>query len=149
MRQPCIDAGRICNVCKEFKLISEYSPNKQCSLGVVGTCKPCANKRVAQWYKDNRKRRQNIANDKNRNRKNRAIEVFGGKCFDCDGVFPSCVYQFHHLDSSKKDVNPSYAMTGSDERMWNELSKCVMLCANCHMIRHHTQSDTTERKEGQ
>jgi hypothetical protein len=65
-----------------------------------------------------------------------AVEYKGGKCHDCGGVFPACVYDFHHLDSSKKDF-----MIGRTNRGWDklrpELDKCDMLCSNCHRIRHN------------
>lgn len=134
--QPLIDAKE-CNVCREAKPVSEYYPNKSCSLGVVSTCKPCYKAKRADWYAENRERRQNKANTRNQDRKMKAILSFGGRCADCLQSYPACVYQFHHLDPSKKDVNPSYSMAGSEETMWKELQKCVMLCANCHMIRHH------------
>lgn len=128
--------SKICNVCKLDKDISEFSPNKQCTFGVVGTCKSCSNARVSSWYKANREKRQEAANKRNRERKQLVVERFGGICADCGGAFPQCVYEFHHLDPLQKDWNPSQALTHSLERMWKELDKCVMLCSNCHKIRH-------------
>jgi len=62
--------------------------------------------------------------------------MFRGSCHDCGNTFPLCVYDFHHLDPSKKDVNPSKAIGHSNARMLEELKHCIMLCANCHRIRH-------------
>lgn len=134
--QPLIDGYKCCRVCKEVKPITQYHPNKQCRQGVTGTCKPCSMLRVAQWYKDNRDRRQSITNTRNRDRKKAAVEHFGSKCHDCQRVFPQCVYEFHHLDPKGKDMNPSAALNMSEERMWNELKKCIMVCSNCHKMRH-------------
>ena len=70
--------------------------------------------------------------------KQMSVEYKGGKCFDCG--FESDyydVYDFHHLDPSKKDFGVSYkGYTKSWEKVKVELDKCVMLCANCHRIRH-------------
>lgn len=134
--QPLIDA-KTCRLCKEPKPLTEYHPNKQCKFGVTGTCKPCSALRVRQWYSDNRSRRQEASNSRNRDRKSKVVAHFGGKCLDCQQSFPQCVYQFHHLDPNVKEKNPSAYMSGRSDKMWNELSKCVMLCANCHLIRHH------------
>ena len=128
--------SKICKVCKIEKPVTDFSPNKQCTLGVVGTCRVCCNARVSGWYSKNRKRRQDAANKRNRDRKALMVEHFGGRCNDCHGVFHQCVYEFHHLDPEGKDVNPSKALTWSEERMWVELEKCTMLCSNCHKIRH-------------
>lgn len=127
---------KICNICGEQKEVSEYHPNKTCTLGVVGTCKPCYKVRISRWYKENRQARQEAANVRNRERKRLVVDHFGDMCADCKVTYPQFVYEFHHLEPEGKDVNPSKAMTWSEERMWTELSKCVMLCSNCHKIRH-------------
>lgn len=128
---------KVCNICDELKHTSEYHPNKTCRKGVVGTCKLCSKIRVRKWYSDNRDRRQSYANSRNQSRKREVVEHFGNKCHDCEFSYPQYVYQFHHLDPSQKGINPSYAMSSRPGEMWEELNKCIMLCANCHMIRHH------------
>ena len=67
----------------------------------------------------------------------KAIEYKGGKCIDCNlvSIYPS-VYDFHH-DSGEKEFNlSSKGITRSWEKVKAELGKCVLLCANCHRIRH-------------
>lgn len=69
--------------------------------------------------------------------KTMAIEYKGGECAHCRGVFHPAVYEFHHIDPSKKD----FAIGGGGVcRSWaaiqKELDKCDMLCANCHRIEH-------------
>lgn len=132
---------KVCGVCRESLPISAFSPNKTCKYGVVGTCRTCSKIRTKQWYADNRGKRQEYANTKNRSRKDAVIDHFGGICFDCKQSYHRCVYQFHHLDPPQKDVNPSYAIANNPAAMWKELDKCVMLCANCHMVRHHMEED--------
>ncbi|UIW10564.1 HNH endonuclease [Aeromonas phage BUCT695] len=48
--------------------------------------------------------------------------------------FHQCVYQFHHLEPHTKEGNS--ANIRNWDKLREELDKCVMLCANCHMIRH-------------
>ena len=140
---PLIDA-KICNKCKILKFVKDFPPNKQCALGVTGTCRQCYNKNTAQWYQDNRLRRQQAMNERNRKRKALVVQHFGDRCEDCQQTYQQCVYEFHHLDPTQKDWNPSKSMSHSLERMWEELGKCIMLCANCHRVRHFG----TDRKEG-
>lgn len=134
---------KVCRVCQNLKPLTEFYPNKSCKFGVVGTCKICYVPRIKKWYADNRSVRQNAQNNRNQSRKQQAVDYFGNKCKDCEQSYPNYVYQFHHLDPSQKDVNPSYAMS-SPTKMWTELAKCVMLCANCHMIRHHRKEAVDE-----
>ena len=69
--------------------------------------------------------------------KQMAVDLFSGKCEDCKTSYPNCVFEFHHLDPNEKDFSISHkGYTLSWERVKAELAKCVMLCANCHRIRH-------------
>ena len=63
------------------------------------------------------------------------IEAMGGCCQHCGGQFPAAVYDFHHY--GEKDADPSYLIAnGSVDRIAEEISKCTILCANCHRIEH-------------
>jgi len=126
---------KLCNVCFKDKPYKDFHPNKSCTFGVTGTCRECNYLRISQWYKDNRAKRQLSANQRNRDNKAKAVEYLGGSCSDCFGVFPNCVYDFHHVDGTK-EKNPSAALAGSFDKAVEELDKCVLLCANCHRIRH-------------
>lgn len=136
-----MDLTKTCKACKETKSISEFHPNKTCTLGVVGTCRKCMAERKRQWYSDNRAERQDDANERNRAKKQKAVDYFGGKCHDCNQSFPNCVFQFHHLNPAEKDANPSKLMNGREDKMWEELKKCIMLCANCHLMRHFIRKE--------
>lgn len=65
-----------------------------------------------------------------------AIEYLGGKCTHCQQSFPSIVYDFHHVNPSEKDFILSEHWGDSRDKIWNELDKCILLCANCHRIEH-------------
>lgn len=88
--------------------------------------------------------------DRRRRLKERAIEYKGGKCARC-GYDKKCpaVFDFHHLDPTKKD----FAISGSCksfERIRAELDKTVLLCANCHREVHEelaTESLQLRREE--
>ena len=65
-----------------------------------------------------------------------AIEYMGGECVDCGLVDDACVYDFHHLDPSKKDFSVGGNVLAF-ETMKPELDKCILLCSNCHRKRHY------------
>ena len=136
-----IDNKKKCNICQEYKELSLFHPNKECNGGVTGTCKECSKIRVRKWYSDNRKRRQEVSNKLNQLRKQDMVARFGNKCHDCHGTFPLCVYDFHHLDGSLKDMNPSKALSMNKENREKEFDKCILLCANCHRVRHFGRKD--------
>ena len=71
-------------------------------------------------------------------RKLAAIAKMGGCCADCKQTFPPAVYDFHHLDPDEKEYNPSKLFSQKDQdRIDAELAKCVLLCSNCHRLRHY------------
>lgn len=65
------------------------------------------------------------------------LKTFGNQCKDCKKTYIFMVYDLHHNSNLKKKYNISALMRRkpSFERI-NELSKCILLCANCHRIRH-------------
>ncbi len=66
-----------------------------------------------------------------------AIEHLGGKCERCG--YKKCVraLSFHHKDPAQKSFGISaQGMTRSWEKVKQEVEKCMLLCANCHMEIH-------------
>lgn len=53
-------------------------------------------------------------------------------CLDCGYASHHAALEFHHLGD--KDMNLSFAKSLSMAK--NEMKKCVVLCSNCHRIRH-------------
>jgi len=66
-----------------------------------------------------------------------AIEYGGGKCQRCGYKKSKRALSFHHKDPSKKDFGLSArGLTRSWEKTKEELDKCILVCANCHMEIH-------------
>lgn len=76
-----------------------------------------------------------------RNMKSRSISYLGGKCQDCGLETNKIeVYDFHHLDSEKKEFIISPMLHKNNWiLLQKELDKCILLCANCHRSRHAYQ----------
>lgn len=117
---------------------------KQCNVGTdfhkgANCCKTCANARSRVWHskRENLDKRNKTVNIKQRQRKEDLVKQFGGKCSICGQSFPDCCYDFHHLDMTQKEYNPSYMIKMNPERAKTELSKCILVCSNCHRILHH------------
>jgi DNA-binding Lrp family transcriptional regulator len=61
-------------------------------------------------------------------------EKFG--CADCQTMYPHYVLEFDHRPEFKKIANVYrvYKKYGED-RAWQEVAKCDIVCSNCHKIR--------------
>lgn len=58
------------------------------------------------------------------------------KCSRCPENHPSCL-DFHHINPQEKEFSISQkAWRYSKERIMKEISKCIILCANCHRKEH-------------
>jgi hypothetical protein len=80
-------------------------------------------------------------------RKHRWFEIFkykGSKCCHCgisDLHHPE-IYEFHHRDPSLKISTVSGMISSaSDETLYAEVDKCILVCANCHNIEHKRIKD--------
>lgn len=76
-----------------------------------------------------------------RKAKQKAVAYMGGVCADCGGEFHQAVFDFHHLNPSEKEVGPASTLLLKWEKAKAELDKCVMLCANCHRLRHYAEEE--------
>lgn len=134
------DTEAQCSLCKKIKPHTEfykcktYKHRKECSY----YCKECSKSKGKLQYDNNPNRIQinKRTKEKNRAKKKKLVELFGNVCYDCKQSFPEFCYDFHHLDMTTKEHNPSYFIKMSEKRAMEELTKCVMLCSNCHRIRH-------------
>jgi hypothetical protein len=116
-----------------------------------------ANNKVAmvatkgRWAKDNPDkmlgyRMQYYAERRARNLELRD-EARAGGCMVCGEMDPVCL-DFHHRDPATKEhaLSRLWTSTASEERIRDEISKCVILCSNCHRKHHAGKLDLPPEK---
>ncbi|MCD5390374.1 hypothetical protein LR007_00665 [candidate division NPL-UPA2 bacterium] len=94
-------------------------------------------KKERRKYSDRRQYLIRAVHKRRRKIRLMTIEYKGGKCSICG--YNRCIdaLEFHHDNSSGKDLSISdKGYTRSWNRVKEELDKCVMLCANCHREIH-------------
>ena len=91
-----------------------------------------------QYHEKNREKRL----EEQRKRRRKTIKWFRSfkeklECFYCDENSPVCL-DFHHVDSSIKESNIGRMATQGQARarILKEISKCDVLCKNCHAKLH-------------
>jgi hypothetical protein len=61
-------------------------------------------------------------------------------CADCGKSYPYYVMQFDHLPDFEKTTEVAKLVhRGSLKLLLEEIAKCEVVCANCHMIRTHNR----------
>lgn len=117
---------RTCTICGEMKPLEKFGLN-----GLPGKrrkyCRRC--------YKRKKRGKQNAGVG---SRKHRAVDLFGRKCADCGFVTDiDAVYEFHHTGPRLNKNTPAKILRDTWRAFVTESERLVMLCANCHRVRHH------------
>jgi len=118
-----ISDSKICPICKTEKHLSEFY-SRVGRDDVAGYCKKCSN-----VYHSNRVK----------NVKLKMLDYKGNKCEDCNLSLEEshyCVFDFHHINPNDKDPNFDKIKFQKWDKIKTELDKCVLLCSNCHRLRH-------------
>ena len=110
-----------CTKCKKEKEDADFykKGNRNTSY-----CKICFNIYCMQRWKQTKKK---------------AVVYKGSKCNDCPITYPEYsfhIFDFHHLDPNTKDMDWKKLRQCAWDKITNELDKCILLCANCHRLRH-------------
>ena len=71
------------------------------------------------------------------------------RCADCGQQHPATLH-FHHLNAEDKAFNIGEAVDKgfSLDRIKKEIEKCIVLCANCHFIRHYNLRNKKQTSPG-
>ena len=57
-------------------------------------------------------------------------------CFDCDKFFQACIMDFDHIEDNKiSNISRMVNNNASWEKIYKEIAKCQLVCANCHRLR--------------
>lgn len=94
------------------------------------------------WYAENKERRQQQIYARKQELKQYIKDYKLAHPCKCGETHPATL-DFHHTDPSIKEVsiNKAVAQGWSIERLNTEMSKCVILCANCHRKLHYNEQN--------
>ncbi len=141
-----------CNKCNQEKDLSEFSWKSKPKGIKQAKCKACYRELRNKWYQDHKEDEVKTAKKYIYKRRKEIKEWFNNlksksECAHCGETKPP-VLQFHHLDPSEKDINIGEAVHigWSLKRIELEIAKCIVLCANCHILEHVKLRTKTKRK---
>jgi len=120
---------KYCHACQEEKEITDFFKDKNRPDGASTQCKLCHKERINKRHRKHREYLNQYKLDKG--------------CASCGYNELPYVLHFDHIDPSSKDkvLKGRYgieAKWGMD-RINKELTKCQILCANCHAIKTHKE----------
>jgi transcription elongation factor Elf1 len=125
-----------CGKCGSVKPVSEFA--RKSKTRIQAWCKCCSRANSQNHYRLNKARY--IQRAQARKERIRVwIKTYKRQlsCAHCGEDHPACL-QFHHLDPDVKELSIAKAIAycWGIPRIERELSKCSVLCANCHMKEH-------------
>ena len=126
---------RLCARCLDWKPRAEFHNTR---TGQFSYCRDCRNAYDRRYYNERGKAarlaRQRAAMDAARAW---MVSIKNGvPCADCGEMFPVYVMHWDHLPGFEKvaDVS-SIVRSRSRDAVLEELKKCELVCANCHVLR--------------
>ena len=128
-----------CSLCKKELDISNFAKKLN---GVQSRCRECHSLYTRKHYSENKQYYVDKAKQQNLLQKEKSIklilESFASGCSDC-GNMDVRVLEFDHLGN--KTANISNMLTHSTKRLKEEISKCEVVCCNCHRIRTSSRAN--------
>lgn len=126
-----------CTKCGVVKEVSEFGINNTRYDGLQTMCKICKREYGKQHYLRNKEvyiKRAKIRTTEMRtwykNYKSNLV------CEEC-GFDNPVALQFHHINPKDKEFTiSSNIINRSRDEILQEINKCKVLCANCHLIHH-------------
>jgi len=93
--------------------------------------------RKKRWYEKNKERQQLLGRNRESNKRKRRRSLLSFPCICCKESDPT-VIQWHHVDNSTKDFDlfGGKGNSSAEDTWWNEVLKCIPVCANCHVKIH-------------
>ncbi len=116
---------KICRNCRKKLSIKKFGSNGKTPKGTAKykpRCKPC---NYTYELKIAKEKLKSIMGD---------LDLL--KCSACGYHKCFSALIFHHVDPSQKDRNIGHMRNYSEKKLKKEISKCDILCANCHIEKH-------------
>jgi hypothetical protein len=119
---------------KVLKLHKEFPEFTYARLSRLTGASPTT---VRRYLDPNSQKSNTIGQRKRRLRKKEIlVKEAGGKCSKCG--YNKCLkaLSFHHKDPAEKDFTLSDEGDRNLDILREEIKKCILLCANCHIEEH-------------
>ena len=137
-----------CYKCDTPKPLDQFHKNKERKDGRASTCKECRIKVHREHYLNNKEKYLKSASAR-RVVLRKWVRGLKGKigCCECDETHSACLV-FHHKDPTKKERGISGIIRNgwSIKRAEEEMAKCDVMCANCHLKFHDDHNFGKNRK---
>ena len=124
--------------------MEDFNKNRARKDGLATMCRESWKKYYKEKYynTDKEKARLRKNNDKRRNEIREFVisKKENNPCADCGIKYPHYVMDFDHLRDKEFDIAHAMRSLISKDRIILEISKCELVCSNCHRERTYRRS---------
>lgn len=118
---------KICSKCGKEKLITEFAFRDKARGTRRAECKQCISERQKKKYREQKEE----------------VNEYKKQC-SCAKCGETRFYtlDFHHINPDNKiDTVARLSTHSSKKAAWEEIKKCICLCANCHREFHYLEKE--------
>ena len=134
---------KLCKRCGFVKPLVCFNKKAASKDGYASLCKEHTREMVRSWYRKNidtervrLKEKKKVYTDRN---KKLIMEIKDNPCADCGNRYPHYIMDFDHRPGTNKCFQISDAFHARAampvNKILTEISKCDLVCANCHRER--------------
>lgn len=131
---------KVCSTCKESKTLDSFSKNKSRKDGLSGHCKLCHKGFRKIHYENNKDKVFKQVSIRRSAYKEWYKSLKDKPCMDCGEKYPYYVMDFDHRENKEFSLSNCVMKGHNKEKILKEISKCDLVCANCHRERTHNRA---------
>lgn len=130
-----------CCSCKELKPIFDFNKKRSNKDGLERYCKVCHRLKNQKHYNENKSKYKQSAAQCKSTKRDWYIELKQSLTCEICGESRWWCLDFHHTDPSSKETEIFDMINRnlSKKRILNEITKCVVVCKNCHADIHYKE----------
>jgi hypothetical protein len=105
---------------------------------------------VRRWYQKNKAKQIASVRERSKRIRESVYEYKRSKpCMDCNVQYPHYVMEFDHVRGEKIANVADMINRNTTLRVWEEIEKCDLVCANCHRLRTHARRKSKDGPNGE
>ena len=126
-----------CSKCGIEKTDDQF--NRKNSKVLQAYCRTCQKKWYKEYYKSSNKEKERLKRKRKRMKRESRAYLRELKtntpCVDCGKKFHFCAMDFDHIETKTIEVSRMIGNQATIEKIKEEVSKCELVCSNCHRVR--------------
>ena len=133
---------KTCPKCKQEKTFDEFHKSKTKKDGCGSHCKECRKLIHKEHYLNNKEKYKDKAKEYKDNIKQEIRELKRKPCTDCKNTFNTWQMDWDHLYDKQSDIGKLIERCNR-KKIYEELKKCELVCANCHRQRTYIRGHSS------